>query len=122
MFQTFQSFQPFKTSETDHYREGAEDAERSPTVFLRRTRDCVAIREERADVMVSGAKHLAFFYEVEILRLRLRMTLRHSLHAGEDDEGGLERLERFERERSDNTGERSDSINQPEPRAGPLHW
>ena len=31
--------------------------------------------------MLSKAKHLAFLsgYEVEILRLRLRMTLRHSL-------------------------------------------
>ena len=31
--------------------------------------------------MLSGAKHLAFSatYEDEILRLRLRMTLRHSL-------------------------------------------
>lgn len=38
--------------------------------------------------MLSNAKHLAFSsgYEVEILRLRLRMTLRHSLLAG--DEGG----------------------------------
>jgi hypothetical protein len=33
------------------------------------------------DVMLSRAKHLAFsgFCKVEILRLRLRMTLRHSL-------------------------------------------
>jgi hypothetical protein len=32
--------------------------------------------------MLSKAKHLAFssHYEVEILRLRLRMTLRHSLY------------------------------------------
>ena len=35
-------------------------------------------------VMLSGAKHLAFSatYEDEILRLRLRMTLRHSLYGG----------------------------------------
>jgi hypothetical protein len=35
--------------------------------------------------MLSGAKHLAFSngYEDEILRLRLRMTLRHGLKAGE---------------------------------------
>jgi hypothetical protein len=33
------------------------------------------------DVMLSKAKHLALsgYYKVEILRLRLRMTLRHSL-------------------------------------------
>jgi hypothetical protein len=39
-------------------------------------------------MLMSGAKHLAFSrcYEDEILRLRLRMTLRHSLFAGE---GGL---------------------------------
>jgi hypothetical protein len=59
------------------------------------------------DVMLSRAKHLAFSggYEVEILRLRLRMTLWYSLDAGEEqracpgrDPGwGLERLERFER-------------------------
>ena len=36
------------------------------------------------DVMLSNAKHLAFSscYEVEILRLRLRMTLQHSLLRG----------------------------------------
>ena len=36
------------------------------------------------DVMLSKAKHLAFSgcYKVEILRRRLRMTLRHSLQAG----------------------------------------
>src|SRR5918996_1618902 len=41
------------------------------------------------DVMLSKAKHLAFSgrYKVEILRLRLRMTLRHSL-AGEERGGG----------------------------------
>ena len=38
-------------------------------------------RRNYADVMLSKAKHLAFSsgYEVEILRLRLRMTLRDSL-------------------------------------------
>jgi hypothetical protein len=37
--------------------------------------------------MLSKAKHLAFSggYEVEILRLRLRMTLPHSLVVGEDE-------------------------------------
>jgi hypothetical protein len=44
--------------------------------------------------MLSRAKHLAFSgcYEDEILRLRLRMTLRHSLDAREDEEGGLNGL------------------------------
>ena len=39
---------------------------------------------KRADVMLSGAKHLAFSRcdEDEILRLRLRMTLRHSILDG----------------------------------------
>jgi len=51
------------------------------------------------NVMLSKAKHLAFSrcYEVEILRLRLRMTMRHSLDAGEDEERGIERLELLER-------------------------
>jgi hypothetical protein len=37
--------------------------------------------------MLSGAKHLAFsrWYEDEILRLRLRMTLRHSLDVEKSD-------------------------------------
>jgi hypothetical protein len=36
------------------------------------------------DVMLSEAKHLVFSscYKVEILRLRLRMTIRHSLKEG----------------------------------------
>jgi hypothetical protein len=42
------------------------------------------------DVMLSKAKHLAFagYYEDEILRLRLRMTLRHSLVRGEESGRG----------------------------------
>jgi hypothetical protein len=38
------------------------------------------------DVMLSKAKHLALsgYYKVEILRLRLRMTLRHSLSGTEE--------------------------------------
>jgi len=43
------------------------------------------MRENPIDVMLSGAKHLAFSgcCEGEILRLRLRMTLRHSRYAEE---------------------------------------
>ncbi|GEM_PF-3300798 len=46
-------------------------------------------------VMLSKAKHLAFSgrYKVEILRLRLRMTLRHSLARGRMKEGELQTLE-----------------------------
>jgi len=42
---------------------------------------------DHIDVMLSNAKHLAFSAsnEDEILRLRLRMTLRHSIVAEEDE-------------------------------------
>ena len=41
--------------------------------------------------MLNEVKHLAFTgcHEVEILRFRLRMTLRHSLDAEEDQGRGL---------------------------------
>jgi hypothetical protein len=58
----------------------------TPTFVLPRQRLCRNPRN-LIDVMLSKAKHLAFSggYEVEILRLRLRMTLRHSLSRGRNE-------------------------------------
>ena len=61
----------------------AKNLQSTPTSILPRKRLCRnAIKP--VVVMLSGAKHLAFSatYEDEILRLRLRMTLRHSLQGG----------------------------------------
>jgi hypothetical protein len=54
------------------------------------------MRKNPLGVMLSGAKHLVFSVtcEDEILRLRLRMTLGHSLRNEGDIRGGLSSIPR----------------------------
>src|SRR5262245_42347758 len=64
------------------------ELQRSPLLHLPPSRLCRST-PNLTDVMLSKATHLALSscHKAEILRLRLRMTLRHSLVAGERREG-----------------------------------